>query len=66
MLAAASNARQHCEAQFYAGEWQLLQAAREAAAQALNAAAQSCALTSIEFQVAAKELSRMEDHHASH
>jgi tetratricopeptide (TPR) repeat protein len=66
VLAAAINARQRCEAQFYAGEWQLLQAAREAAAQAFNAAAKSCARTSIEFQVAAKELSRVGDQHEGH
>lgn len=66
VLAAASDARERCEAQFYAGEWQLLQAAREAAAHAFETAATSCAPTSMERRLAAEELSRMEGQHESH
>jgi tetratricopeptide (TPR) repeat protein len=61
--AAANDPQQRCEAQFYTGEWRLLQDAREAAAQALNAAATSCARISIEFQAAVAELRRSERQH---
>ena len=51
--------QQRCEAQFYAGEWQLLQGARPAATQALNTATERCARVSIEYQAAVEELRRL-------
>ncbi|MGP0060605.1 MAG: tetratricopeptide repeat protein [Beijerinckiaceae bacterium] len=65
VLVAASNAQQRCEAQFYTGEWQLLQGALAAAAQAFHVATTDCALTSIERRTAADELRRMEVQHES-
>jgi lipoprotein NlpI len=66
VLTAASNPQQRCEAQFYGGEWQLLQGARAAATEALNAAVKSCPRTSIEFATAVAELQRMEGAHENH
>jgi lipoprotein NlpI len=63
--AAANGPQQRCEAQFYTGEWHLLQRARPAAAQALNAAAASCTRTSIEFRAAVADLRRLERQHDS-
>ena len=59
VLAAARDPQQRCEAQFYTGEWHLLQGARAAAAQALNVAVTSCARISMEFQAAVAELRRV-------
>lgn len=59
VLAAAQAARQRCEAQFYSGEWQMLQGARKPAADAWTAAAKSCPPNAIEYQVAMQELKRL-------
>ena len=58
--AAATDPQQRCEAQFYGGEWSLLQGAREAAASAFKAAAAECPRFSVEFRMAALELRRMQ------
>lgn len=59
--AAAGDPQQRCEAQFYTGEWHLLQGpgARTAAAQALTAATKSCGRISLEYQAAVAELKRL-------
>jgi hypothetical protein len=58
-LAAASDAPQRCEAQFYAGEWQLLRGERAGAVAALKAAAETCPKSFIESKGARAELERI-------
>ncbi len=57
-LAAAGNPSERCEAQFYGGEWQLLQGDGAAAATALTAAADTCPKSFIEYKGAQAELKR--------
>jgi tetratricopeptide (TPR) repeat protein len=57
--AAASNPDQQCEMQFYAGEWQLMQQAREPAHAALQTAVDSCPKNFVEYRAAAAELKRL-------
>jgi len=58
-LAAAGNPSERCEAQFYGGEWKLLQGDRAAAATALTAAADTCPKSFIEHKGAEAELQRL-------
>jgi tetratricopeptide (TPR) repeat protein len=58
-LAAATNPSDHCTAQFYVGEWHLLQDHRVAAKMALKAAVDICPRTLIEYDVARAELQRL-------
>jgi lipoprotein NlpI len=58
-LAAAGNPSERCEAQFYGGEWRLLQGDRAAAATALAAAADTCPKSFIEHKGALAELKRL-------
>ena len=56
VVAATTDPRQRCEAQFYGGEWQLLQGNREGAARGFEIAAKSCPSTSLEYRTAVAEL----------
>jgi rhomboid protease GluP len=58
-LAAAANPSERCEAQFYGGEWQLLQGDGAAAATALTAALDNCPKSFIEHKGAEAELKRL-------
>jgi rhomboid protease GluP len=58
-LSAASNPPERCEAQFYGGEWKLLQGDRAAAVTALKAAVETCPKTFIEYKGAQAELKRL-------
>ena len=58
-LAAPTNADDRCEAQFYIGEWRLLQDDRDAAVEALKASAETCPKTFIEYEGARAELKRL-------
>jgi lipoprotein NlpI len=58
-LAAVGNPSERCEAQFYGGEWKLLQGDRAAAALALTAAADTCPKSFIEHKGAEAELKRL-------
>jgi tetratricopeptide (TPR) repeat protein len=58
-LAAASNANESCEAQFYIGEWHLLRDNHTAAAEPLKAAAATCPTYFIESTAARAELGRL-------
>ena len=58
-LAAAGGAGDRCDAQFFIGEWQLLQADRPAAIESLKAAADTCPKTFAEFRGAQAELKRL-------
>jgi lipoprotein NlpI len=60
ILAAAGNPSERCEAQFYGGEWKLLQGDRAAAAAALTAAVDTCPKSFIEHKGAQAELKRLE------
>jgi len=60
MQSAGGNVSEQCEAQFYGGEWKLLQGDRAAAAAALKAAADACPKTFIEYKGARAELKRLE------
>ncbi|HUI97687.1 MAG TPA: tetratricopeptide repeat protein, partial [Xanthobacteraceae bacterium] len=55
-LAAADDAPQRCEAEFYVGEWQLLRGDRTAAADALRAAVDACPKSFVESKGAQAEL----------
>jgi lipoprotein NlpI len=55
-IAAAKNADERCEAQFYVGEWQLSQGNRPAAVAALKAAANDCNKGFVEYSGALAEL----------
>jgi tetratricopeptide (TPR) repeat protein len=58
-LAAAQNPDERCEAQFYVGEWQLLQGDRAAAKQHFVEAVASCPRAFIEYTGAEAELLRL-------
>jgi len=58
-LAAATSPSQRCEAQFYGGEWKLLQGDRAGAAAALKAAVDGCPKSFIEYKGARAELKRL-------
>jgi lipoprotein NlpI len=58
-LAAAENPSQRCEAQFYGGEWKLLQGDRGSATAALKAAMETCPKSFIEYKGAQAELKRL-------
>jgi lipoprotein NlpI len=59
MLAAPATPEERCEAQFYLGEWKLLQDDRSAALEALTAAANTCPKNFVEFTDAKVELKRL-------
>jgi rhomboid protease GluP len=59
-LALATSPDQVCEAQFYVGEWRLLQNERSRAVRALRVAAQVCSMIFPEYSVARAELKRLE------
>jgi lipoprotein NlpI len=59
MLAAPAKPDERCEAQFYMGEWNLLQSDRPAAIDALKAAATTCPKNFVEFADAKAELKRL-------
>jgi tetratricopeptide (TPR) repeat protein len=58
-LAAAQKPEERCEAQFYVGEWQLLQGDRAAARQRFEEALGSCPKAFIEYTGAQAELRRL-------
>jgi rhomboid protease GluP len=58
-LAAAIEAPQRCEAEFYVGEWQLLRGDRTAAVSALKVALDACPKSFIESKGAQAELKRI-------
>jgi tetratricopeptide (TPR) repeat protein len=58
-LAAATKPDERCQAQFYVGEWHLLQGNRPAAEMALETAVDSCPKTLMEYDVARAELRRL-------
>jgi tetratricopeptide (TPR) repeat protein len=58
-LAAAQKPEEHCEAQFYVGEWQLLQGDHAAAKQRFEEALGSCPKAFIEYTGAQAELRRL-------
>jgi rhomboid protease GluP len=59
-IALAASPDQACEAQFYVGEWRLLQNERVPALNALRVAAQVCSMNFPEYSVARAELTRLE------
>jgi len=59
-LAAPGNADDRCEAQFYIGEWRLLQDDWAAAMEALKIAADTCPKTFIEYEGSRAALKRLE------
>ena len=58
-LSAADRPNDRCEAQFFIGEWHLLQNQREQAEDALRAAANTCPAGFIEHNAAMAELKRL-------
>ena len=58
-LAAAQKPEERCEAQFYVGEWQLLQGDRAAARQRFEEAVGICLKAFIEYTAAQAELRRL-------
>jgi lipoprotein NlpI len=58
-MAAAGKPEERCEAQFYIGEWQLLQGRRAAAARTLEAAAGTCPKDFLEYEGAQADLKRL-------
>jgi tetratricopeptide (TPR) repeat protein len=58
-LDAAQKPEEHCEAQFYVGEWQLLRGDRTAARPHLEEAEADCPKTFIEYGAAQAELRRL-------
>ncbi len=58
-LAAATSPSQRCEAQFYGGEWKLLQGDRAGATAALKEAVDGCPKSFIEYKGARAELKRL-------
>ena len=58
-LAAPTKPDDRCEAQFYVGEWQLLQADRPAAIESLRTAANTCPKDFVEATDAQAELKRL-------
>jgi lipoprotein NlpI len=59
-LAAAQKPEERCEAQFYVGEWQLLQGDRAAAKQRFEEVVGSCPNAFVEYTGAQAELRRLE------
>jgi tetratricopeptide (TPR) repeat protein len=59
-LAAAQNPEERCEAQFYVGEWQLLQGDRALAKQRFEEAVGNCPKSFIEYTGVQAELRRLE------
>jgi tetratricopeptide (TPR) repeat protein len=59
VLAAATSPSQRCEAQFYGGEWKLMQGDRAGAAAALKEAVDGCPKSFIEYKGARAELKRL-------
>jgi tetratricopeptide (TPR) repeat protein len=57
-LAAAGTPGDHCEAEFYVGEWNLVHGNRDAAKQHLKAAVDTCPHSFGEYLIAAAELKR--------
>lgn len=57
---AFQNRTYGCEANFYAGEWQLLRGDKTEAKRLLNEAAQACETGAVEFGAAKAELGRLE------
>jgi len=55
----ASTPDQRCEAQFYVGEWHLLQGEESAALPFFRTAANTCPIDFIEFSGAEAELKRL-------
>ena len=58
-LASADRPNDRCEAQFFIGQWHLLQNNRPQAEEALRAAANSCPTGFIEYNAAVAELKRL-------
>jgi hypothetical protein len=58
-LDAAKTADERCEAQFYGGEWHLLQGDKAAARDAINKAYENCPKYFIEFKGAEAEAKRL-------
>jgi lipoprotein NlpI len=58
-LAAATKSDEQCQAQFYVGEWHLLQGDRPAGKKVLQAAVDSCPKTLMEYTVARAELQQL-------
>jgi lipoprotein NlpI len=58
LVAAASKPEQRSEAQFYVGEWHLLQGERAQATKALQAAVDTCPKDFIEYRGAVEEMKR--------
>jgi lipoprotein NlpI len=58
-LAAPAKPDDRCEAQFYIGEWRLLQADRPLAIESLDAAADTCPKALVEYRGAWAELKRL-------
>ena len=58
LLAAASDQQKRCEAQFYIGQWHILENNPPAAFAAFTAAVSTCPKTFIEYAVASAELRR--------
>jgi lipoprotein NlpI len=59
-LAAATKLVDHCAAQFYVGEWQLLRDDRLAAKMSMRAAVGICPKDLMEYDVALAELQRLQ------
>jgi lipoprotein NlpI len=59
-LAAATKLVDHCAAQFYVGEWQLLRDDRLAAKMSMRAAVDICPKNLMEYDVALAELQRLQ------
>src|SRR4029077_19352362 len=59
LLAAADKPEEHCEAQFYLGQWHLLRGARANSIEALRSAAKSCPKDFFEYAGALAELKRL-------
>lgn len=60
-MAAASNADERCEADFYIGEWHLIHGRRDEAIPAFRSAVDYCPKDFIEYFAAAAELERIEE-----
>jgi hypothetical protein len=59
LLAASSNEAERCQAQFYVGEWYLLNGKQADGAAALNRAVETCPKTRIEYDAAIAEVKRL-------
>jgi tetratricopeptide (TPR) repeat protein len=58
-LAAATNDRERCEAQFYIGQWNLIGGEFPVAAQAFNVVIDACPASGVEHRAALEELRRL-------